>query len=148
MLLPWRRCSICIQWFKLTVIVTCNFTGLKSAEVYTTVQEFWVSKTFNKAAFLWSKILFFFFFAILWNIIKIKIKMVSVFLYFKCNFFLFWQSWYFSSHYSSLQCHMILQKSFYFLKILQWIECLKNAFIWNRFFSCNNINVFLITLAE
>ncbi len=27
----------------------------------------------------------------------------------KCNLFLWWQSWIFSSHYSSLQCHMILQ---------------------------------------
>ncbi len=30
----------------------------------------------------------------------------------KCNLFLWWQRWIFSSHYSSLKCHMILQKSF------------------------------------
>ncbi len=28
----------------------------------------------------------------------------------KCNLFHWWISWIFSSHYSSLQCHMILQK--------------------------------------
>ncbi len=49
----------------------------------------------------------------------------------KCHLFLWWQSWIFSSHYYSLQCHMILQKAFLYpdlvLKKQVWTSTLKMA---------------------
>ncbi len=50
---------------------------------------------------------------ILWNIIAISdIILFPILIYFKISFISVTQCWIFISHYSSLQCHMILQKSF------------------------------------
>ncbi len=49
---------------------------------------------------------------ILWNIITLSNNSFLFEYILKCNLFLRWQSWNFSSHYSSLQSCMILQKSF------------------------------------
>ncbi len=49
---------------------------------------------------------------ILWNSVTILNSYFLCWYILKFNLFLLWQSWIFSSHYSSLQYHMILQKSF------------------------------------
>ncbi len=91
----------------------------------------------------------------------------------KCNLFLWWQSWIFSSHYFSLQCHMILQKSFlyawcpkhisynyhcwkqlwklwYILSKIQWLikKLKRTAPIWNRNTFCNIRNYFTVNSGQ
>ncbi len=51
---------------------------------------------------------------LLWNILTI-LNNFQIVIYLKTYFFPVMQSWIFSCHYSNLQCHMILQKSFWYV---------------------------------
>ncbi len=84
----------------------------------------------------------------------------------KCNLFLWCQSWTLSSHYSGLQCHMILQKSFLYANLLPKehflvFSILKTVVLLNIFvesvihffrllrwteISCNKIKIFTVTV--
>ncbi len=117
-LYEYRHCfkSVSCYFFKSWTTLAESI-GSKYRVLKYTIQKFWVGKFFfmflekslmlTKAAFIWrnsGK-----------NSIMLKyyynLNNFSILIYFKiyCNFYPVMQSWIFSSHYSSLQCHMILQ---------------------------------------
>ncbi len=69
----------------------------------------------TKTAFIWS--------VILWNIITtIKIYFFLFLCILKLNLLLWWKSWIVSSHYSSLQCHMMLYMLICYINISSYYQ--------------------------
>ncbi len=99
--LNWKKCVYCLCW---TLYILNHF------QIQNTLHK---SILLPKAAIMWSKIKT----VILWKFLAI---FKSYFIYeyiLKCNLFL-WSKMYFQHHYSSLQCHMILQISLSYADVL------------------------------